>query len=56
MEKSVDSVLKNATDQYESIHGKDSPELIDLLIDAGKANRAVRIAKESFGERIYSLC
>jgi hypothetical protein len=43
------TVLKNATDQYESIHGKDSPELIDLLIDAGKANRAVRIAKESFG-------
>ena len=48
--KERDSVLKNAKDQYESIHGKDSPALIDLLIDAGKANRAVRIAKDSYGE------
>ena len=48
--KERDSVLKNATDQYESIYGKDSPELIDLLIDAGKANRALSIAEESFGE------
>ena len=47
--KERDSVLKNAKDQYESIHGKDSPALIDLLIDAGKANRAVRIAKDSYG-------
>jgi hypothetical protein len=35
-----DSVLKNALDLYENIHGKDSPELIDLLIDTGKATRA----------------
>jgi len=48
--KERESVLKNATDQYESIHGKDAPELIDLLIDAGKAIRAVRIAKDSYGE------
>jgi TonB family protein len=47
--KERQAVLKNAIKLYESIHGKDSPELIDLLIDAGKANRAVRIAKESFG-------
>ena len=44
-----DSVLKNALDLYENIHGKDSPELIDLLIDTGKATRALSIAKESFG-------
>ena len=43
------TVLGNATHLYESIHGKDSPALIDLLIDAGKANRAVRIAKDSYG-------
>jgi len=48
--KERDSVLKNAIDLYENIHGKDSPELIDLLIDAGKANRALSIAEESFGE------
>ena len=48
--KERDSVLKNAQDLYESIYGKDSPELIDLLIDAGKANRALSIAEESFGE------
>jgi len=47
--KERESVLKNATDQYESIHGKDAPELIDLLIDAGKANSALSIAEESFG-------
>ena len=44
-----DSVLKNALDLYENIHGKDSPELIDLLIDTGKATRALSIAEESFG-------
>jgi len=43
------TVLENATDLYEYIHGKDSPELISLLIDAEKANRAVRIAKDSYG-------
>ena len=48
--KGRESVLKNAIDLYENIHGKDSPELIDLLIDAGKANRALSIAEESFGE------
>jgi len=47
--KERESVLKNAIKLYESIHGKDSPELISLLIDAGKANRAVRIAKDSYG-------
>ena len=47
--KERDSVLKNAIDLYENIYGKDSPELIDLLIDAGKANRALSIAEESFG-------
>ena len=45
------TVLGNATHLYEDIYGKDSPELIDLLIDAGKANRALSIAEESFGER-----
>ena len=44
-----DSVLKNALDLYENIHGKDSPELIDLLIDTGKATRALSIAEENFG-------
>ena len=44
-----DSVFKNALDLYENIHGKDSPELIDLLIDTGKATRALSIAEESFG-------
>ena len=48
--KERESVLKNAIDLYENIHGKDSPELIDLLIDAGKANSALSIAEESFGE------
>ena len=48
--KGRESVLKNAIDLYENIHGKDSPELIDLLIDAGKANSALSIAEESFGE------
>ncbi len=48
--KERDSVLKNAIDLYENIHGKDSPELISLLIDTGKANRALSIAEESFGE------
>ena len=43
------TVLGNATHLYEDIYGKDSPELISLLIDAGKANRAVRIAKDSYG-------
>jgi TonB family protein len=47
--KERQAVLKNAIKLYESIHGKDSPELISLLIDAGKANRAVRIAKDSYG-------
>ena len=47
--KERESVLKNAIKLYESVHGKDSPELISLLIDAGKANRAVRIAKDSYG-------
>ena len=47
--KERDSVLKNAIDLYENIYGKDSPELIDLLIDVGKANRALSIAEESFG-------
>ena len=47
--KERDSVLKNAIDLYENIYGKDSPELIDLLIDAGKAKRALSIAEESFG-------
>jgi len=48
--KERESALKNAIDLYENIHGKDSPELIDLLIDAGKANSALSIAEESFGE------
>ena len=48
--KERESVLKNAIDLYENIHGKDSPELIDLLIDAGKAISALSIAEESFGE------
>ena len=43
------TVLGNATHLYEDIYGKDSPELISLLIDAGKANRAVRIAKDGYG-------
>jgi TonB family protein len=47
--KERQAVLKNAIKLYESIHGKDSPELISLLIDTGKANRAVRIAKDSYG-------
>ena len=47
--KERQAVLKNAIKLYESIHGKDSPELISLLTDAGKANRAVRIAKDSYG-------
>ncbi|MDC0053060.1 energy transducer TonB [Gammaproteobacteria bacterium] len=48
--KERESVLKNAIDLYVNIQGKDSPELIDLLIDAGKANSALSIAEESFGE------
>ena len=43
------TVLGNATHLYEDIYGKDSAELISLLIDAGKANRAVRIAKDGYG-------
>ena len=48
--KERESVLKNAIKLYESIHGKDSPELIDLLIDAEKPNRALSIAEASFGK------
>ena len=44
------TVLENATELYEYIHGKDSPELIDLLIDAEKPNRALSIAEASFGK------
>jgi len=49
--KERESVLKNAIKLYESIHGKDSPELIDLLIDAEKPNRALSIAEASFGKQ-----
>jgi len=42
--------LKTALVLYEAIHGKDSPELIDLLIDLGEVSRALTIAKESFGK------
>ena len=48
--KERESVLKNAIKLYESIHGKDSPEIIDLLIDAEKPNRALSIAEASFGK------
>ena len=48
--KERESVLKNAIKLYESIYGKDSPELIDLLIDAEKPNRALSIAEASFGK------
>ena len=43
-------ILKTALALYEAIHGKDSPELIDLLIDLGEVSRALTIAKESFGK------
>ena len=42
--------LKTALVLYEAIHGEDSPELIDLLIDLGEVSRALTIAKESFGK------
>ena len=43
-------ILKTALALYEALHGKDSPELIDLLIDLGEVSRALTIAKESFGK------
>ena len=48
-EKSL-KILKTAVRLYEEIHGKDSPELVDVLFDARLYHRALKIVASAHGK------
>ena len=47
------SSLKTALVLYEAIHGKDSPEVIDLLIDLGRSQQSFDYCKRKFWKGVY---